>query len=710
MRLCLRHIAVIAAILASPAAFAQSGDKLPAAPISPAAPPPAPATAPAAIPAPTPQAAPQAAPNAPAPIADLRIDWEVKSRFRLFRREADFARHIAADRGDGVLATEDRLERASDGRGWAQDMFEHLCIDGAGRLMETCERDGERENYLAPRDHRITAILAGAVPADAVCAWNFDDGEGAPQQLKVPCEEEVRLRVRYGRLTVATVDVTAPDGARQQVTAEIKVRDVLIAGLGDSIAAGEGNPDRPVRLADSGFCFKRFLGGGRSEYFRPGRAGFPGDKSCAVSTDDAAANNDWFRAGANWLSAPCHRSMFSYQMRAALALAVENPHLAVTFLPLACSGATIEVGFFNSQRVRECPSAPGVRCPSSAPAQLGRLLALLAKARSVDPSRKLDLALLTIGANDILFSYLVANVIVESTTERVLFKRGGLLADVADAQSILDKKLPAEFAKLRAALKPLVGGDLARVVFVSYGDPALASAGTPCPGGRDGFDVHPAFAVDGERLRKVVDFVSNRFLPRIKALARCEDGTKCRDRNTDAMTFVDGHQVAFTKHGVCARADSDPAFDRACFSPKGESFSADKTVAATDPMACGMAASAYRAYAPRARWVRTANDSYFTAMTYPQGVSGVLKPSDIHDATWGILSAVYGGAVHPTAEGQAAMADAALPAVRAVLGLKAPPEVIAAPLPAPTTAPVNDAVLNAPAAPMPQPAEPPMPQ
>jgi hypothetical protein len=178
----------------------------------------------------------------------------------------------------------------------------------------------------------------------------------------------------------------------------------------------------------------------------------------------------------------------------------------------------------------------------------------------------------------------------------------------------------------------------------------------------------------------------------MKALARCQDGVVCRDLNKDAMTFVDGHQAAFAKHGVCARAASDPPFDRACFSPKGESFTADPAAAATDPMACDLAASEYRAYAPRARWVRTANDSYFTAMTYPQGIPGALKPSDIHDAIWGVLSAVYGGAVHPTAEGYAAMADAALPAVRAVLGLRAPPEVIAEPLPAPVMVAPKDAL------------------
>src|SRR5260370_31114479 len=56
-------------------------------------------------------------------------------------------------------------------------------------------------------------------------------------------------------------------------------------------------------------------------------------------------------------------------------------------------------------------------------------------------------------------------------------------------------------------------------------------------------------------------------------------------------------------------------------------------------------------------------------MTYRRGLPSSSQPADIHDATWGILSAVYGGAVHPPAEGHAAMADAALPAVASVLQL-----------------------------------------
>ena len=134
-----------------------------------------------------------------------------------------------------------------------------------------------------------------------------------------------------------------------------------------------------------------------------------------------------------------------------------------------------------------------------------------------------------------------------------------------------------------------------------------------------------------------------------------------------------GRQPAFASHGFCARAQTDPEFDRQCFSASGDSFDPDIVTAANQPMLCGRGASEYRPYLPRARWIRDANDSYFAAMTYPQGLPAASQPTDIHDATWGVLSAVYGGAVHPSAEGHAAMADAALPAASAVLGLDAAP-------------------------------------
>jgi hypothetical protein len=637
---------------------------------------------------------------------NFHIAWEVKNRFRLFRREADFLRQVASSRGDGVLAAEQRLERDTGGLGWAKDVVGNLCVDKFGVLMQTCERDGEKENYVAPRDHRIGVEISGDTPQGAVCAWTFDDGQGQLRQNEAPCEGEIILRVPYGRVTVATVDIPLGDGTAQRVVTEIAVRDVLIAGLGDSIAAGEGNPDKAVEL-EGGFCFKRFLrGSAGGQYFRPSRAGYGDDRSCENGPSTPAATRDWARHGARWMSPGCHRSLYSYQLRTALALAVEQPHLAVTFLPLACTGASIAAGMFGNQAADDCPWVVGIdNCSGTAPAQFGELKDLLAAARKQNPLRALDMVLLTVGANDVNFAGLVANVIVDGTTERVLLRQGGSIASAQDTQKLLDSDLPGEFAQLRTALKPLVGGNLARVVYVSYGNPAMQAVNQPCPGGRDGLDVHPAFGADVERLRAAAAFVDTKFLPKLKMLATCDGDKNCRDPLTDRMTYIDAHQAAFAQHGMCVHASSDPDFDRACFSPAGNSFEADLAKAADDPMLCGRPASDYRPYAPRARWIRTANDSYFTAMTYPEGMPAMLKPSDIHDAIWGVLSAVYGGAVHPTAEGYAAMADAALPAARGVLGLAAPPVVRSEPLPPPTTSvPVAPAAPSAPALTAPAPA------
>ena len=181
----------------------------------------------------------------------------------------------------------------------------------------------------------------------------------------------------------------------------------------------------------------------------------------------------------------CHRSLYSYQVRTALALAIEQPHLAVTLVPLACTGATVGAGMFAGQRADDCPWVVGVdSCSGTAPAQFGELKDVMAAVHRQEPNRNLDLVLLTIGANDVNFAGLVANVIVDATTERLLLRQGGAIAGVEDAQKAVDEDLPDAFAQLRTALKPYVGGNLGRVVFVSYSNPAMQGENTPCPGGR----------------------------------------------------------------------------------------------------------------------------------------------------------------------------------------------------------------------------------
>src|SRR4051794_8501417 len=358
----------------------------------------------------------------------LQISWEVRNRFRLFREERDFALHVEAARGRSVLGSERVLELQSDGRGWARNTVNRLCIDLAGRVNEPCTRDNVRESYLTPVDHPVVVRLTGPVPVGATCAWSFDDGDG-PQASTFDCAEPVNFRARYGRTTVASVDVSSAEGS-QRVATEIAVRDIFIAGLGDSIASGEGNPDRAIALSDEGFCSRPYLGTAPAQYSRPSRAGYKGGRACEAPDTLAV----WQRQSALWLNAACHRSLYSYQTRTALALAVQYPHIAVTFLPLACTGATIADGLFGTQRARErLPSKSNSNCTGTVNGQLAELREAVTAAKRRQPDRKLDLVLLSVGANDIYFPGLVADVIVDTPTERALFRRSSVMASVDDA-------------------------------------------------------------------------------------------------------------------------------------------------------------------------------------------------------------------------------------------------------------------------------------
>ena len=620
----------------------------------------------------------------------VSISWRVKSGFRLFKHEEDFAWMLDRNRYDpgSVLASENKLADATHGNGWARGFVNALCVDSDGNLLESCTRDystddpsgrqAYSENYLAPTEHGI-GVTAHGTAGNAQCTWKFvTEGNDAKASVKRgrSCSEEVFARVAYGHVTQVQLFVApSPENGPPTATTDVKVRDILIVGLGDSTAAGEGNPDRPVVLADNGFCFGRFLSSEAASYYRPNRSGYSGNRSC-VDTNNPDDATNWTKQRALWMSAACHRSLYSYQLRLALALAMENPQVAITFIPLACTGATIPAGILGSQPARERNCDVGVRrtpCPTKVDGQLDTLNALLTAAHQHDKDRNPDLVLLSIGANDMGFSGLVANVMIDhASREFRIFRDAHLVSDVAAAKNILNTKLPGDFADMRTALKRVMGNKLERVIYVSYGHPALYNDGESCPATRQGFDVHPAFKIDGALLKTTSDFVTNDFFPRVKTLATCGSGSGCRSPDQDRMTFVDDHQAQFKSHGFCAQAETDPQFDRDCFK-NGDSFKTNAEQAADDPLTChgpGKWASSFRAYLSRQRWIRTANDSYFTAMTYPSSVP--LHPADIHDPLWGATSAVYGGAMHPTAQGYAAIADAALPAARRLLGLPDP--------------------------------------
>ena len=173
------------------------------------------------------------------------------------------------------------------------------------------------------------------------------------------------------------------------------------------------------------------------------------------------------------------------------------------------------------------PTPPARR---SSRAQIAALTEALAIARKHRADRKLDLVLLTIGANDIQFSGLVADVIIEVAHRAAAVRPRRPHRHVADSQRD-PRPQPARTIslKLRAALKPLVGGNLVarRVRVLRPSGAGRARHALPRRPRR-------LRRASGLRRRSAAaaaawsDFVSNEFLPKIKALALC-DGKLCRD-------------------------------------------------------------------------------------------------------------------------------------------------------------------------------------
>jgi hypothetical protein len=78
--------------------------------------------------------------------------------------------------------------------------------------------------------------------------------------------------------------------------------------------------------------------------------------------------------------------------------------------------------------------------------------------------------------------------------------------------------------------------------------------------------------------------------------------------------------------------------------------------------------SQWRAYAPRQRLFRTPNDAFMTGNFHvPKSLVQTAMSMQGYGWVQLLLASVYSGAFHPTAEGQAAIADAVVAQARAVL-------------------------------------------
>ena len=597
--------------------------------------------------------------------AEPRITWRVENPFRLFNRPSDTEVHRAtynalreSDRYTPVLSAERALARRHPGDGWAAGMMDHTC------WSQERNRYGCRQqlDYLRPRKHDIIATLLDVPDADQVdCTWLTTplSRGGRGGSVTSRCDKPAELSIPYPGGAKVSVEI----GRREIASTTAVVTDLLVVAMGDSFASGEGNPDVPVRFsrerrADYGF-------GSKTEPL----TGYPARVGKWSQIGDAA----FIENNARWLDQACHRSLYSHQLRAALQLAIEAPHRAVTFVGYACSGAEIVDGLFLRYKGNEwVPSPPDIsqisaiaqaQCgPNEAPTldlpeayHMGGMLqalkgGLVLRKCDSENARKIDLVMVSIGGNDIGFARLLANAVLSD--QSMLRQLGGWFGHVHGflaATELLDG-LEIKLKSLKRAIHGVLHVPWAesdRIMLVAYPSLAMLPDGrNVCPDGRAGMTVAPDFMMSEVQARE-----SMAAGERLDAIM--EDTS--RQNN---WTYVSSHRQQFQGRGVCA-GYTDNAF----------TIADDLRL----PRWTGRKWEPYnpadwQAYVPRQRWFRTPNDAFMTGNFHVSAslIQKVLKLQSLSSFQL-MLASTYSGAFHPTAEGQAAMADAVVVEARRIL-------------------------------------------
>ncbi len=343
--------------------------------------------------------------------AEPQIVWQVENPFRFFLDPADTGLHRATwaslsetERRHPVMSAERVLaERHSDG--WSATTFLKTCWDPQ-RNRYSCR---ERGDYLAPKSHTVLTRLEGLDDAQTVdCTWLTSPQGRGPRgkAVTLPCDTPVQLDVPYPSGAWISVEI----GGRRVAEVAAQVADLFIVGMGDSFASGEGNPDVPVRFSPD-----RTTDYGLGTNNTP-LTGYP----ARLGDWKAIGDRQFIEENARWQDQACHRSLYSHQMRAALQLAVEDEHRAVTFVGVACSGAETTFGLFLDYKGNEwVPHPPDLpQISAVAEAQCGGKGApdydlpeayhinnkipelkggLVLKKCDADRARKIDLLLLSIG-------------------------------------------------------------------------------------------------------------------------------------------------------------------------------------------------------------------------------------------------------------------------------------------------------------------------
>ena len=624
------------------------------------------------------------------PAGAQSLDWEVVDRFRLWDR---------ARSGPHVVSLDQLLDRVADARSPAD-------IEGAVLQFTSSQGDLHQKShwnprlevydreYIWPLTYRVRVWASGL---EGTCRWQ---ATGARVDFDVAdCGASVELTLEASPDGSGSVETEViARSAVGEARIPIRVRDRLIASIGDSFASGEGNPDVPMDLSRLPRAF--------ASAYRDGSKSVSSERWTSyrfVSWQNGDWTNRWLgraevvdaAGGASWWDPRCHRSFYSQHLVAALRYAAMRPKEAVTFVTFACSGAETFRGLLAEQAqppgygempgfgrlnypqaevlvANLCPPAIGAASREGprlsyerrrlTPAGSGTELIEYRRVRSWvcagnSQPRKIDALLVSIGGNDVGFGPVIQDALLPRDAEdsrigaRVLrlIRRGAVSPPIAESR--IGEELPDNYRHLRQRLDQLLA-DGTPILQSAYPNPLYDEAGQLCGSGDAAalaaFEgVWPDRNVDpARRWRMEIDQtesldVQNRLVTPLDEAVRQHVNAGA----AQGWRLVDGFQSAFLQRGWCATG-------------AGELSIALPNWDSTTGRWVGWAPWRWSPYASRTRLFRTPNDAAMTQQPLNRrralGVFSGLGNS-ILELQQETLMSSSSGSFHPTFEAHAIM-------------------------------------------------------
>ena len=355
----------------------------------------------------------------------------------------------------------------------------------AGAYNESTQGQARFRCYVLPENtHRdpVCPTRPWVVTFDGSSSITSGDPSYAWTIANAECDSYAASRIvcRYAKLGTYDVTFRVADrwGRTDVASGNVTLDDKVVVVLGDSLAAGEGNPDTPRKIV------------GYNEVF---------GVQIPIISDPV------------WQDKRCHRSALSGHAQAAKAIEDSDPHVSVTFVDLACSGAGIQEGLLGPYVGQDyvaftCPSHPtALTCPAGGISgarhfcpfpqglwedqcievldpqvdQLERLLCPVPIATDfwgvnqghcAQEPRRVDYLMMSVGANDLAFGWIVRLCTMDKSCQD----------ELAAPLATLLGNLPSSFDRLNDAIRAKLNVDPKHVYVTEYPDVTRNDVGNFC--------------------------------------------------------------------------------------------------------------------------------------------------------------------------------------------------------------------------------------